>query len=234
MGELSENTNTSTPEISVAEPLPTAIVRVKPEQDVLVRAFYDQALGLKEYAEQRVITTVADLKPATDDLSIIAKVKKGLNEKRAEYLKPLEEHKQAIRDAFDTLLEPILQADKITCDKILAFQQEQKRIRREQEEINRMRMEAAQKELALKGEQTEPVELVEVVLPPPKKVSTDMGTTGMVDHWKYEVFDFALLPNEYKLLDTAMLNAIAKKHHDTKQIPGVRFYNEPYIATRTR
>jgi len=48
------------------------------------------------------------------------------------------------------------------------------------------------------------------------------------------VVDFKALPDEYKIPDTAMLNAIAKKHHDTKQIPGVRFYNEPILTVNTR
>jgi len=34
--------------------------------------------------------------------------------------------------------------------------------------------------------------------------------------------------------DRAMLNAIAKKHHDAKPILGVEFYNQPYVAMRNR
>ncbi|MBA7684472.1 hypothetical protein ES703_92868 [subsurface metagenome] len=88
--------------------------------------------------------------------------------------------------------------------------------------------------MKLKGELTESVNLVEVAPEAPKSVSTDMGTSGMTDSWKYEVFDFALLPDEYKVPDTAMLNSIAKKHHDQKQVPGVRFFNEPFITVRAR
>lgn len=230
------------PEAVEAEPLfpsilpsdQTAIVRVNPEQDIGVRAYSFQALRLQEYAEQRVIATVDDLKPATDDLSVIAKVKKAFEEKRKEYVKPLQEHVQEINDAFKKLMEPILAADKITRDKILTFQQEQARIRQEQEEINRQKAELAAREAALNGREVEPVELVEVSPEAPKRVSTEMGTTGMTDHWKYEVIDFALLPDEYKVVDSSLLTAVARKHHDQKPVPGVRFYNEPYIAVRAR
>jgi len=217
-----------------AEPTPTAIVRVKPEQDIEVRSFYDQAVSLLDYADQRVITTVDDLKPATDDLSIIAKVKKALEEKRKGYLNPLQEHIKEINETFKALLGPIEQADKVTRHKILAFQQEQERIRREQEEVNRLRMEAAQKEMALKGELTEPVDLVEVAPEAPKRVSTGMGAIGQRDNWKWEVMDFALVPDEYKVINAGVLTPIVKASKGKITIPGIRIYNEPIIAVNAR
>ncbi|GAH61866.1 unnamed protein product, partial [marine sediment metagenome] len=64
--------------------------------------------------------------------------------------------------------------------------------------------------------------------------STDMGSSGMVDHWKYEIIDLKLIPREYMLPDSVLLGNTAKKYHDQKEVPGVRFYNEPYRATRAR
>jgi hypothetical protein len=207
---------------------------VKPQENTEVIAFYNQALSLQEYAEKRVIVTAEDLKPATDDLSIIAKVKKALEGKRKEYVVPLQDQVKEVNDAFKTLMEPIEIADRTTRDKILAFGQEQERIRQEQERINALKIEVAEKEMKLNGELSESVNLVEVVPGAPTTVRTDMGMQGQRDNWKYEVVDFAQLPDEYKVPDTAMLNTIAKKHHDLKQIPGVRFYNEPIIAVRSR
>ena len=239
---LAEKRGESAPEAVKAEPLfpsilpsdQTAIIKVKPEVDVEVKSFYEEALKLEQYAIVRVIATAEDLKPATDDLSIIAGVKKAMEEKRKEYVKPLQNHVQEINDAFKTLMRPIEEADRITRVKMLDFTKEQERIRLEQEEINRKRREAAEAEMELNGELSEPVNLVEVVPAAPKRVSTDMGSTGMVDHWKWEVVDFALLPDEYKVVDGSMLTAVAKKHHDQKPVPGVRFYNEPIIAVRAR
>ena len=213
---------------------PTALVKVKPEADAQVMVFYNEALKIKDYAEARVIVTADDLKPATDDLSIIARFKKAFEEKRKEYVKPLQDHTKAINDAFKMLVEPIETADQVTRGKILAFQLKQKLIREEQEKINALRLEAAQKEMELKGELTESVNLVEVIPPVPTRTQTDMGSSGMRDSWTYEVIDFASLPNEYKMTDTAMLNAIAKKHHDQKLIPGVRFFNKPILVVNTR
>jgi len=213
----------------------TALIKVAPSNDADVMSFHNKALRLKEYADRRVIATVEDMKSATNDLSIIAKVKNGMEKKRKDYLSPFQDHVKETNEAYKSLIEPIESADKTTRSKILAYQAEQERIRQEQEEINRMRLEAAQKEAALhNGEITESVNLVEVMPEAPRRVSTDMGTVGQRENWKYEVLNFTLLPDEYKVADHTMLNDIAKKHHDQKQIPGVRFYNEPILAVRTR
>lgn len=203
-------------------------------EDVEVKNYYQQAVKLQEYAVSRVIKTVEDIKIATDDLTIISRLKKAMEEKRKEYVKPLQENMKAINDNYKLWMEPIEAADSITREKILTFNREQERIRREQEEINRKRQEAAEAEMRLKGELSESVNLVEVVPENPKSVSTDMGTSGQRDNWTYEVYDFALLPDEYKVVDGSLLTAVAKKHHDQKQIPGVRFINRPIITVRAR
>jgi len=202
-------------------------------EDIEVHGYFEEARGLLKFAKERVIVAIGDAKAATDDLSIIAKLKKTMEAKRKEYLSPLKEQVDAINETYKTLMEPVLEADKITRDKVLAYQQEQARIRAEQEEINRKRMEAAEAEMKLKGELSESVNLVEVI-PEAKKVSTDMGSTGMVSHWTYEIVDESVIPREYLVVDTAMLTAIAKKHHDSKPVAGVRFYNNPIIAVRAR
>jgi len=212
----------------------TVLMIPKPGEDIEVKNYYEQALGLKTHAEKRVIKTVDDLKLATDDLSLISKIMKALTDKKKEYLKPLKEQVEEINNNYKFWMEPIEAANTITRQKMTAFDAEQRRIRQVQEEINRKRMEAAQEEAALNnGEITEPVNLVEVT-PEVKRVSTGMGTTGMVDCWKYEVEDFAALPDEYKVADTALLNNTAKKHHDQKPVPGVRFYNEPTVRVSTK
>lgn len=210
-----------------------ALIKIAPEEDLAIEALVVEAEKALEFAKARVITSVEDVKLATDDLTLIAGLKKALMDKQTEYTKPINTYKDAILATFKMMLTPIVEADRITKEKMLVYNREQQRIRQEQEEINQLKMEAAQKEKALNGE-SEPVDLVEVSPEAPKTVSTDMGSAGMTDHWKYEVLNFSMLPDEYKLPDTAMLNSIAKRYHDQKQIPGVRFYNEPYIAVRSK
>lgn len=209
-----------------------ALVIVKPEQDIEVRSFYLQALKLRAWAGARVIATPDDLKPATDELSVIAKVKKGLEGKKRDYLKPFQDHVKETNEAYKSLMEPIETADKITRDKILAFRQEQERICREQEEINRLRIEAAQKEKELKGEITEPVELVEVVHIAPKQVTTEMGTTGQRMIKKWELVDKSLVPEEYKILDSATITRVVKA--GIPSIPGIHIYAELIVTVNAK
>jgi len=212
---------------------PETALALRPGEDIEAHNYFDEAVKLREYASSRVITTLEDSKTATNDLSIISTLKKAMEAKRKEKLAPHEAEVKAIRDTYTFLMTPVLEAERITKEKQVAFLREQERIRREQEEINRKRMEAAEAEMRLKGELTESVNLVEVS-EAPKRVTTDLGSTGLVDHWKFKVVDFALIPDEYKVVDSSLLNAVARKHHDQKLIPGVRFFNEPYIATRSR
>ena len=205
----------------------------KEATDIQAVNWHHEGIKLLEYAESRVITSVEDVKLANDDLSVISRLKKAMEERRKERLQPYRDAQEAINTNYKSWMAPVLEADKITREKMLAYAAEQKRIRAEQEEINRKRQEAAEAEMKLKGELSEPVNLVPVD-EAPKRVITNMGTSGLVDCWKYEVVDFALLPDEFKVADRSMLNSVAKGHHDKKPVPGVRFYNEPYLATRPR
>ena len=212
-----------------------SLVLIAPSSDLEVIAFYNEAIRLREYAEARVIVTNDDLKPANDDLAIIARVKKGMEAKRKDYLSPFQNHVKEVNEAYKTLMEPVEQADKITRNKILAFSAEQERKRREAEAIEAEKLVLAGREAKLKGGEFT-VDLSPVAKPEavPDRIRTDMGSSGQRDNWTYEVIDFTILPDEYKVADTTMLNAIAKKHHDQKQVPGVKFFNKPILAVNTR
>lgn len=210
----------------------TAVVKISPGRAPEIIVLCNEAFELREFAEARVITEVAHLTPATEDLSIIARLKKALEEKRKEYIKPLQDHVKAINDAFKFLMEPIEVADQVTRKKILAFQAEQERIRQEQERINALRIEAAKKEMELKGELTEPVDLVEVIPEAPDRVETDLGASGMATIWKFEVVDFALLPDRFKMENATLIGKVVRAGE--REIPGVRIWSEKNLRVTTK
>ncbi len=211
---------------------PVKALALRPGEDVEVRSYHTEAVKFLESAEARVIKDENGLKSAVDDLNAIGRLEKAMEAKKREGLDPLKEQAEAIRETYSTLMDPVFAAKKITKDKMLAYDQEQKRIRAKQEEINRLREEAAEVQSELDGEPTEAVDLVEVQPKEQKSTYTSQGGAGTTDHWKYEVFDFALLDDAYKVEDKVMLGDTARKYHDTKQVPGVRFYNEPIISRR--
>ena len=210
------------------------LIKNNPREDLAIMALYDEANKLLEYAKNRVIATLDDTKAATNDLSLIAKLKKAMEAKRKDYLAPFQEHVKEVNDTYKLLMAPVEQADEVTRSKVTNFNREQERIKAEQEKINALRMEAAQKEAALNnGEIKESIILVEVIQPV-KKVIADLASSGMRANWTYEVTDFAALPNEYKLPNTSMLNSLAKSIKDSRTIPGLRIYNDPTLAVRSK
>jgi hypothetical protein len=54
----------------------TSLITINPQADIEVMNFYREAVKLKEYADIRSIVTMEDTKSATNDLSLIAKIKK--------------------------------------------------------------------------------------------------------------------------------------------------------------
>ena len=212
----------------------SALVITNPREDLAIMALYDEANKLLEYANNRVIATLDDTKLATNDLSLISRLKKAMESKRKDYLLPFQEHVKEVNDIYKALMAPVETADMVTRNKVMAFNREQERIKAEQEKINALRMEAAAKEAALNnGEIKEAIVLVDVIQPA-KKVIADLASSGMRDNWTYEVMDFAALPNEYKMPNTSMLNATAKSVKDSRVIPGLRIYNEPTMVVRNR
>lgn len=211
----------------------TALVKVNPSSEEAYLKLRDQSLGLLQYAEARTIASTDDIKPATDDLSLISKVKKAVDDKRKEYVNPLNDHIKAINVAFKTITEPLDQADKLTRDKILMFRNEQERLRREAEEINRQKEELARREAALNhGEITIDTKPVAVPEAQPAHVRTDMGNLGTQKVWKFEVADFALLPDDYKVADLVKIGKVIRAG---VSVPGVKAWQEETLRiTPTR
>ncbi len=211
----------------------TAVINISPESDLAVLQLVCEGNKLREYAIARTIATDADLKSAVDDLSLIAKVKKALVEKKAEYVKPVKAHLDAFNAAFAMVLTPVEDADRITRQKYDAYRAEQKRRYAEAEEINRKKIELAKQEAAFNGTGEVTIDTTPVVAPVPiARVQTDVGSAGITHNWKGEVIDFAALPNEYKIVDYVKLGKVIRA--GLHSIPGVRIWEEEGIRVSTR
>jgi len=218
-------------DIGAVEPMAETALILRPGEDIEVHGYYKESMKLLKYAKDMVIATGEDAKVANDDLVVMSRVKKFMEDKRKGYLTPLKEQEDAIRATYDYLMEHILAAYNITRAKLTAFKVEQVRIAKEAEEVNRQAMEVARKQAALNnGEFT--VDLTPVVpQTAPKLTRTDLGTSGLVDNWKYRIVNLALLPREYMMPDDVMLKATATKYHADKVVEGVEFFNEPFVRT---
>lgn len=215
------------------EPLTTAIIRVTPLSDESVVALAQEVNSILSFAQARVITEQAHVVNATDDLSFLAKLKKAIEEKRKEYVTPINDHLKAINDAFKTLSTPLEQADTLTRSKIMAYRSECERKAKEIEEINRLRVEAAQREASLNdGEIKEPIQIMDVPETQPSTVHTDIGTLGMMKVRKWEVEDLAKVPTEYLMIDSTKVGKVVRA--GIPGIPGIRIWVEETLKVSAK
>lgn len=199
------------------------MIKTDPAGEVAIQSLYTEALRLKGYAVARVILIDADLKPATDDLSIIAGLRKAIEEKRAEYIKPIRGHLDAINQTFKQFTAPLVEADTFNRDKVKAYRGAQELKRAEAEAIEKAKLELARREMALTGETTvdlTPVPAVEVV----NKISTGLGTASGFKVRKWEVEDLSKVPLEYLMVDAAKITKLVKA--GLGAIPGLRIWEE--------
>lgn len=209
----------------------TALVSIRPDTDLKITALYQEGVKLQQRAESRIIHDDSDVESATNDLSLVVKLKKAIEEKRKDYVNPLNEHLKNINSMFKAFAEPLNQADAITRKKVLDYRTEQERVRQEQERINRLREEAAKAEKKLKGETTELIGLIMVAPAPRAQYQAEGGTLGKAKVWKFEVVDFSLLPNEYKEPDMAKIRKVVIAGI---AIPGVKAWQEESLRVTTR
>lgn len=196
---------------------------------------YQEAAGLLRYARERVIATNDDLKPATDDLAIILTCRKAMEGRKKELVGPIRSELDKFNQAFNEIMSPVLEADRITRQKVSAFESEQRKKAAAAARIEDEKFRLAQEEAALKnGEYTVDLGTAEAPPPVPDNVRTGLGTLGGRDNWKARVVDFALLPDEYKLPNEQLLNSFARTNKGQRAIPGVEFYNDRVVTVRTK
>ena len=212
----------------------TALITINPDRDIKVVALYNEGLKLRDYALSREIRNDKDMLPATDDLAIIARLKKSIEEKRKEYVDPIRHHLDSVNNAFREFTAPVTEADQVNRDKIKAYRTEVERRRQEAEEINRQTIELARKQAELnQGEFT--VDLTPVKVPEVRRrVYTGMGSTSTQKVYKWEVADPSLVPREYLIPNAALIGSVVRSSKGSISIPGIKVWTEDAIRVNTK
>ncbi len=219
---------------------------VNPRSDSAFLEMGKMVMELGTFAQSRTIACNEDVVNATDDLGLIANLQKAIEEKRTGYVKPFNDHVKEVNAFCKLLTDPLEQAEKTTKTKILAYRAEQDRLRKEAEEINRLREEAARREAELTGKvltgagMVEPstgqiitiVEKIDVPPAPPTRVQADTATLGTTKVRKWRVIDQKLIPEEYKILNVVLINKLVR--NNIPSIPGIEMYWEPGLRVSAR
>jgi len=203
-----------------------------------------------------IVGNVTEYTCAGDDLKRIKSKSKELDTLRKSITQPLDESKKKTMAIFKVPLDLLANAESIVKSSMIGFQQEQERIRREEEQrreeiqrkaaeklrleaqkeaerIAKLKTPAAKERAEVKAaelvEQAEQVEAFDTAIAPVKVEVTGISTRKL---WKFKVVDTALLPREYMIADEKMIGAMVRGSQGKKKIAGVRIYSEDVISSR--
>ena len=213
-----------------------AIVNVAPGTDPEVIKLEGEIQKILTCAKNRTVASVADVEEATNDLSIMSNLKKSVEGYRKAYLQPIRDADKIVNAVFKLISEPLTEADKITRGKVLTFREHQEKLRVEAEEAARLQREAdeaARKVREATGEKVPEQEEARVVVPDKTtgRMSAGLGTSGLVDNWKWEVEDFSILPDKYKEPNAPLIGKIIRAGGE---IPGIKAWKEKGLRVTAR
>ncbi len=171
-----------------------------------------------------------------------ARIKK-LEEKRKQYVQPLNNQVKAINDDFKKMTEPYLVIETEIKGKMGAYADEQRRIQAEADRIERERRAEEARKLAaeaeisrqkavaiVKKQEDEKAKLEPKPEPvtPPTTVKTDTAKVVTKVVVKFEVVDPSKVPDEFKVVDERLVRQAVNS--GARRIAGVRIWEESSIS----
>ena len=217
-----------------------------PERDTVVT----EALSWPERARAAVVRTVEDYTRAADLLKGI----KALRQKIADTFDPHvrrahEAHKALVREKSDAEA-PLSEAERIIKNALVAFDQEQERLRREEE--------ARQRELARVAEEARVLEQAAAMeieaheygdtglaaeaealiqrpiqappIAPVAKATPKVAGISMRTVYKFRIVNAALVPRQYLTVDEQKIGGVVRALGQAANIPGVEVYPDQVVA----
>lgn len=198
--------------------------------EIRVSSFPDRASFIAVHSQ-------ATLDRANDFLKTIKTFQKQLDDFFDENIKRLHKAHKEAKAQKTQFEEPLNRAEMIVKEEIKKYLVEQDRIRREEEEKIRQEKERQfekARELEKAGEKqgAEQIRKDETSLATPLPPPVKADGTHLRKHWTWEVEDLEKVPKDLFILDTLRINSIVRTMKDKTNIPGIRVFQEPTIATR--
>lgn len=226
------------------------VIRVEPIQTRDAVKANEDAISYHDQSRDLVIKMQPDYDMAGTLLQKIKGCAKAIEDKHKEITKPLDQAKKAVMDLFRNPLIKLAEAESIVKRSMVTFEDEQERIRKEQEKKLRKqaaaeeaRKKKALEERAKKAEEQGKAEKAEElrekaeethveapVLAP--RTEKPKGIAYKI-RWTAIVVDFKALPDEYKLPNMSMLNKLAQATKGKIPVAGVEFKSEKEVASRS-
>lgn len=204
------------------------------DKNEMIKAVDGGMVQVVETSRMGLVKQAADLevKTANDsDMAVLVLKRlnigiKAIEEKRKAFVQPLNDHVKDINAFFKEIRQPLEDEKSALNKRNMAYRAEQQRLHLE--EVAKAEAEQRRREkisLAKGGDGIAKTPVAEIV-----PVHQLRDTTQVRKVWKAEVIDFKALPDEYKIVNTVMLNeAIRRADRNDKnepqiQINGVRVF----------
>lgn len=208
----------------------------------------EQIAGVLATFEKYSIATQEDYSAAADHLRAVKSKAKELDAMRKEMTRPLDESKAKIMDFFRRPSSMLERAEGLIKGAMSGWHSKQAAIqeaaRKEQQrqldiqrEANRIALELEAAEKLKEGRESEAlaclvaveemptqVKMVEI----PKPLGVSFRTV-----WRWKVVDFCALPDQCKMINEKVLNAMVSSTKGETKIPGVEVYSEEIVASRS-
>lgn len=201
-----------------------------------------------EWSQRNVIQTPVQLEATGAHLKDIKAAQKQANEFFDPPIKQAYDLHKMLVGRKKLITDPLSQAETIDKQKMLAYSQEQERLR--QAEQKRLQDEAdakaerERKALEAKAAASKKPETIakhqeaaaQVVAPVihVAPVAPKIAGVNTVKTWTFEITDAALVPEQFKTIDEKKLGAYARAMGASACAPGVRFFQKETISAGSR
>lgn len=208
----------------------------------------EQIAGVLATFEKYSIATQEDYSAAADHLRAVKSKAKELDAMRKEMTRPLDESKAKIMDFFRRPSSMLERAEGLIKNAMVAWHQKQEALReaqrreqqRQLDEIRAAQTAKLEAEAAAKlkeGKESEAMACLVAAeeLPTTVKVAAAPRLAGISyrTQWLWEVTDFEALPNQFKMINEKVLNAMVTSNKDKTKVPGVRVFSKEIPASRS-
>ena len=214
------------------------------EQTPEVKEVTTLALSVPDQANAIIIKTNDDFARAGQLLITI----KGIRKKIEDTFKPIKQKmdaaKKEVLDQEKAADAPLAQAEAIIKPRIAAWNAEQERIRREEEDRLREIARKQEEERRLKeavaaeqaGNKAEAEAIIEAPIEPPPvvvpKSVPKVAGVSFTKQWKFRITDPNKIPREYLTPDEVKIGQIVRALKDQAKIPGVEVYSVDGVSGR--
>ncbi|MBA7534737.1 hypothetical protein ES705_26986 [subsurface metagenome] len=200
--------------------------------EVKVSNFPDRATFISVHSQ-------ATLTRANEFLKTVKAFQKQLGDFFDENIARLHKAHKAAKAQKTQFEEPLKRAEDIVKEVIRKYLVEQDNIRKEAEEKAKQEKEkkfeeARELEKEGKKEEAEQIRKDETALATPLPPEVKADGTHLRKHWTWQVEDLEKLPKEFFIIDTLRINSIVRTMKDKTNIPGIKVFQEPTVATRIK